>query len=76
MIPVDNIENKFSFVLAAAKRARQLQTGAKPLVQTQYRKPTRIAVQEILSGTVNYGVPEPAGAEDDGTREKKAKRSK
>ena len=75
MIPVDNIESKFSFVLAAAKRARQLQAGAKPLIQAHWRKPTRVAVEEILSGAVQYELPALEGKEDRG-REKKPKRGK
>lgn len=74
MIPVDSIENKFSFVLAAAKRARQLQAGARPLLQVHWRKPTRIAVEEILARAVVYELPEREGEE--GSREKKGKRGK
>jgi len=75
MIPVDNIENKFSFVLAAAKRARQLQSGAKPLVASQARKPTYVAVEEILRGAVKYGLPPVENEEEEG-EPKKGKRSK
>lgn len=76
MIPVDNIENKFSFVLAAARRARQLQMGAKPLLQTQHRKPTKIAVDELLRGAVEYQLEKLASEEEEAEQEKKKKRSK
>jgi DNA-directed RNA polymerase subunit omega len=47
-----NIESKFRFILIAAKRARQIQAGAKTLVQSQSKKPTRVAQQEVESGLV------------------------
>ena len=46
------IESKFRFILVAAKRARQLQAGAKPLIQTSSKKVTRVAQTEVLSGLV------------------------
>ena len=48
------IDSKFRFILIAAKRARQLQGGARPLVHTTSRKPTRIAQEEVRSGTVQW----------------------
>ncbi len=48
----ENMESKFRFILVAAKRARQLQAGAKSLVQTQSKKPTRVAQQEVEAGLV------------------------
>ena len=66
----DNIDSKFRFILIAAKRARQLQSGAKPLVPTHSRKPTRIAQDEVRAGAVKWElVPyvkrgEPAAAEE------------
>jgi DNA-directed RNA polymerase subunit omega len=47
-----NVESKFRFILVAAKRARQLQAGAKAQVQTQSKKPTRVAQQEVEAGLV------------------------
>ena len=76
MIPVDKIESKFSFVLAAAKRARQLQVGAKPLIHTTARKPTRMAMEEVIAGAVPYDVPGGVDEADDGKSKKsKPKRS-
>ena len=52
---VDSIDSKFRFILIAAKRARQLQAGAKPLIpHTASRKPTRIAQEEVRSGAVKF----------------------
>ena len=49
-----NIDSKFRFILIAAKRARQLQGGAKPLIHTGSRKPTRIAQEEVRAGVVKF----------------------
>jgi DNA-directed RNA polymerase subunit omega len=52
------IDSKFRFILVAAKRARQLQAGAKPLVQTPYKKSTKVAVAELAAGLVPVEFPE------------------
>jgi len=49
-----NIDSKFRFILVAAKRARQLQSGGRPLVQTNSKKVTRIAQQEVQAGLVPF----------------------
>lgn len=57
-----SIDSKFRFILVAAKRARQLQAGAKPLVQSPYKKTTKIAMAEIEAGLVPFETITPAGA--------------
>ena len=54
------IDSKFRFILVAAKRARQLQAGARPLVQAPTKKTTRIAQMEVEAGLVPIEVLEPA----------------
>jgi DNA-directed RNA polymerase subunit omega len=54
-----NMDSKFRFILVAAKRARQLQSGAKHLIQTQSKKMTRIAQQEVEAGLVPIEILEP-----------------
>ena len=49
-----HIDSKFRQILVAAKRARQVQAGAKPLVLTQARKPTRVAQDELRAGVLPY----------------------
>ncbi len=69
-----NLDSKFRFILVAAKRARQLQAGAKPLIQTQAKKVTRVAQQEVGAGLVpieNLALPS-----NNGDKSKKAKASK
>ena len=51
---VEAIDSKFRFILIAARRARQLQGGAKPLIHTNSRKPTRIAQEEVRAGAVGF----------------------
>ena len=51
-----SVDSKFRFITVAAQRAKQLQGGAKPRVETRSRKPTRIAVEEALAGTISWEV--------------------
>lgn len=76
MIFMDKIERKFAFVLASAKRARQLQGGAKPLVQTSARKHTRIAMEEVAAGQVPYEVPDLEAMESKPAKGTKVKKKK
>jgi len=66
-------ESRFAYVVVAAKRARQLQSGARPLLDyARSRKPTRIAREELEKGLLDYELPElPASPE-----EKEGKRRK
>jgi DNA-directed RNA polymerase subunit omega len=47
-----NMDSKFRFILVAARRARQLQAGARPLIQTHAKRVTRVAQQEVAAGLV------------------------
>ena len=47
-----NIDSKFRYILIAAKRARQLQAGARPLVQSPSKKATKVAQQEVSAGLI------------------------
>jgi DNA-directed RNA polymerase omega subunit len=62
-----DVDSKFRFITVAAQRAKQLQGGAKPRVETRSRKPTRVAVEETIAGTVSWEmrdeVPEGGGQE-------------
>ncbi len=55
-IPNDEEQGVYRFVLAAARRARQLQGGARPLINTTSRKPTKIAMEEVRSGSVEVQI--------------------
>jgi DNA-directed RNA polymerase subunit omega len=54
MTSPQNVDSKFRFILVAAKRARQLQAGAKSMVQSLSKKPTRVAQLEVEAGLVPY----------------------
>ena len=47
---LDNVDNRFQLVLAAAKRARQIANGAAAMVEEENDKPTVIALREIAEG--------------------------
>ena len=68
------IDSKFRFILVAARRARQLQAGTKPLVQTQTKKGTKVAQMEVEAGLVPYELLEAATA--NGEKAKKSKPAK
>lgn len=52
------VDSKFRFITVAAQRAKQIQNGAKPRVDTRTRKPTRVAMQEVLAGAVSWEIRE------------------
>ena len=50
------VDSKFRFITVAAQRAKQLQNGAKPRVETRSRKATRLAMQEVLANAISWEV--------------------
>jgi DNA-directed RNA polymerase subunit omega len=50
------LHNKYSLVKGAARRARQLQSGALPLTATKSMKACRVAQDEIRQGHVTFVV--------------------
>jgi DNA-directed RNA polymerase subunit omega len=55
---IDGFDSNYRYILVAARRARQLQSGAPPIVETASRKPCRIAQDEIKAGKVKWIIPE------------------
>jgi DNA-directed RNA polymerase subunit omega len=51
---IKDLDSKFRFITVAAQRAKQLQAGAKPRVEARSRKPTRVAMQEVMAGAVSW----------------------
>lgn len=49
---VDRVGSRFTVVVAAAKRAKQIKEGAPPLVSLPTRNPLTIAMYEIAAGLV------------------------
>jgi DNA-directed RNA polymerase omega subunit len=56
---IEDLECKFRFVHAAARRTRQLQSGAQPHIHTAARKSVRIAIEEVLGGAVTFEALDP-----------------
>jgi DNA-directed RNA polymerase subunit omega len=54
---VEGFDSNYRYVLVAARRARQLQNGAPPVVEPHSRKACRIAEEEINAGKVKWEVP-------------------
>ena len=51
-IPSDEEQGVYRFIIAASRRARQLQAGARPLISTTSRKPTKIGMEEVRTGEI------------------------
>ena len=48
-------ESQFAYVMLVARRARQLMSGAMPLMENpRVRKPTRMAEEEVQKGLIEY----------------------
>lgn len=56
MLDKEPLQNKYSLVKGAARRARQLQSGAPPLGVSNSMKACRVAQDEIRVGKVTYTV--------------------
>jgi len=50
------IDSKYRLIILAAKRSKQLQRGARPRIDIDptKHKPTRIALEEVISGKVKF----------------------
>jgi len=55
---MEGFDSNYRYILVAARRARQIQGGARPMVETVARKPCKIAQQEIEAGKVKFVVGE------------------
>ncbi len=54
VIPDDPEASAYRFIIVAAKRARQLQNGARSLLPTTSKKPTMAAIEEVRRGLIPY----------------------
>ena len=52
------IDSKYRLIILAAKRSKQLQRGARPRIDIDAlkHKNTRIALEEVMRGRVNFTV--------------------
>jgi DNA-directed RNA polymerase subunit omega len=62
----EHVQNRYSLVVLAAKRAKQIKEGAPPLIDTHSTNPLTIALEEIAAGKINYMVrPESVEGDDE-----------
>jgi DNA-directed RNA polymerase subunit omega len=54
------VDSKYRLIILAAKRSKQLQRGARPRIEIDpiKHKPTRIALEEVMRGKVNFTIQE------------------
>jgi DNA-directed RNA polymerase subunit omega len=57
MDTTQGFDSNYRYVLVAARRARQLLSGARPTIETTARKPCKIAMEEIKAGKVKWNTP-------------------
>jgi DNA-directed RNA polymerase subunit omega len=62
MDTTQGFDSNYRYVLVAARRARQLLSGARPAIETAARKPCKIAMEEIKAGKVKWNTPEERSA--------------
>ncbi len=46
------VNSRYSIVMATSRRARQIVSGAEPLVTTKSNKPLSVAVEELNQGKI------------------------
>lgn len=51
---LQRVESKFALITIVAKRAKQLVSGSRPLVDTPHNKPVSVALDEIAADKVKY----------------------
>ena len=65
------VDSKYKLVHIISQRAKQLLKGADPLVETDSKKPTTIALEEFVQGKLKWQTPEdnPEANKDNETEE-------
>jgi DNA-directed RNA polymerase subunit omega len=56
----EGFDSNYRYVLVAARRARQLQNGSRPLVNSSSGKACRVAQDELNAGAVSFTTKKPA----------------
>lgn len=64
IIPDDVDSSTYRFIIVAAKRARQIQGGARTYLPTTSKKPTVAAMEEVRRGLVDWTDPVRLAAEN------------
>lgn len=53
-ILMSHVDSKYTLVVAAAKRAREITEGDQKLVNTESYKPVSVALEEIANSMISY----------------------
>ena len=55
---IPEMDSKYRMIIVAAKRSKQIQRGARPRIEIDplKHKPTRIALEEVQQGKVNFEI--------------------
>lgn len=62
------LHNRFHLLALVFQRVRQLKAGARPRIEAEDHKPTRLALLEVMADTVSWSLADPPpekGAADD-----------
>lgn len=51
---LEKVDSKYTLVIAAAKRGRQIRDGSRPTIESSSRKEVTIALREIDAGNIEY----------------------
>jgi len=51
---IKKVDNKYTLVVLAAKRAREIMNGSPILVETKSNKPVTIALEELAANKITY----------------------
>jgi DNA-directed RNA polymerase subunit omega len=51
---VDKVDSKYTLVVLAAKRAREIMNGEESLVDSRSNKPVTVALEEVAQGRIVY----------------------
>jgi len=54
----DQFDSKFRFILVAAERAKQLQSGAPAKIETKTTKAAHVALEEVEGNLIPYKIVE------------------
>ncbi len=51
---VDKVDSKYTLVVLAAKRAREIMSGEEPLVDSKSNKPVTVALEEVAQARIAF----------------------
>lgn len=54
---LNHSESRYTLVVEASKRGRQIVSGAQPMIDAKEMKPLKVAVEEVNRGLIAYETP-------------------